>query len=250
MIAICPADRVKASSTIINLFNSLIAEASSFVHPATPQTSGKHLQLLHNLSPTLPTPFRPSRLQLSTPHYYGVDLLPSSWLRDRLCLAGPDVSAAFLHEFDCLLLTPYMDEKDRLIIWGEDPWNEFAWEFSAEMFRRWGWLLGPVWAERANFWRRQRGAPVLPLPMEAAVDSLWGMFQQLQMGAFGGMVAGQQMTQMAQPMQRQLSASQQLQQLQQQAMSQAQQLASGTQQQAAIAQGQSFQQSPKMVTPG
>lgn len=60
------------------------------------------------------------------------------------------------------------------------------------MLSRWGWLVGPPWAERANFWRRQRGLAPVPMPVEAPDGSLWGMWQQLRLGALGGdsMVGG------------------------------------------------------------
>lgn len=124
-------------------------------------------------------------MQLSTPHYYGVDLIPSPSLRNRLCRAGAEVSSVFLHEFDYLLLSTNMDEHQRLTIWGEDPYNEFSWEFSAEMLSRWGWLVGPPWVERANFWRAQRGHSALPMPVEVPEGSLWGMWQQLRLGPLG-----------------------------------------------------------------
>ncbi|OBT64611.1 hypothetical protein VE03_06358 [Pseudogymnoascus sp. 23342-1-I1] len=186
LIAMLPANRIKISNSISTLFSPIIQEAPSFPPPTSNQACPRHLQLLASMGSSLPGPFRPTPTQLTTPHYYGVDLLPSPALRDRLCRAGPDVSAAFLHEFDCLLLTPSMDEHQRLTIWGEDPYNELSWEFSAEMLSRWGWLAGRVWAERANFWRTQRNQDVLPLPVEAPEASLWAMWQQLRLGVLGG----------------------------------------------------------------
>lgn len=54
------------------------------------------------------------------------------------------------------------EDMNHLVIWGEDPLNEMSWEFSGQVLARWGWLLGRDWVERANFWRRQRGAQALP----------------------------------------------------------------------------------------
>lgn len=181
-----PASRIKTSTSITALFSQLIQEAPSFPPPSSNQACARHLQILASIGPSLPVPFRPTPTQLTTPHYYGVDLLPSPSLRDRLCRAGPDVSAAFLHEFDYLLLTGNMDEHQRLTIWGEDPYNELSWEFSAEMLSRWGWLAGRVWAERANFWRTQRGNDVLSMPVEAPEANLWAIWQQLRLGVLGG----------------------------------------------------------------
>jgi hypothetical protein len=181
-----PASRLKTSTSITNLFSLLIQEAPSFPQPTSNQPCPRHLQILSALAPSLPAPFRPTPTQLTTPHYYGVDLLPSPTLRDRLCRAGPDVSAAFLHEFDYVLLTPHTDQRQRLTIWGEEPYNEFCWEFSREMIARWGWLVGTPWAERANFWRSQRGEAPLPMPVETPEGSLWGVCQQFRLGALGG----------------------------------------------------------------
>ncbi|OAF60856.2 hypothetical protein VC83_02734 [Pseudogymnoascus destructans] len=185
LIAMVPASRIKTTTAISAIFSLLVQEAPSFPSPTSNQPCPRHLQILAAIAPSLPIPFRPTATQLTTTHYYGVDLLPSPTLRDRLCRAGPDVSAAFLHEFDYLLLTPNMDEHQRLTIWGEEPYSEFSWEFSREMIERWGWLVGPSWAERANFWRTQRGRAVLPMPVAASEGSLWGMWQQLRLGALG-----------------------------------------------------------------
>ncbi|KFY30273.1 hypothetical protein V494_08204 [Pseudogymnoascus sp. VKM F-4513 (FW-928)] len=185
LIAIAPASRIKTSTSISALFLPLMNEAHSFPSPTSNQPCPRHHQILAAIGPSLPAPFRPTATQLSTPHYFGVDLLPSPSLRNRLCRAGAEVSFAFLHEFDCFLLTSNLDES-RLTIWGEDPYNEFSWEFSAEMLSRWGWLVGPQWVERANFWRTQRNQPTLPMQVEAPEGSLWGMWQQVRLGVLGG----------------------------------------------------------------
>ncbi|KFY82490.1 hypothetical protein V500_10511 [Pseudogymnoascus sp. VKM F-4518 (FW-2643)] len=186
IIAIVPASRIKTSTAITTLFSPLVQESPSFPSPSSNQPCPRHLQLLRAIGSSLPIPFRPTPTQLSTSHYYGVDMIPSPSLRDRLCRAGPDVSAAFLHDFDYLLLTTNMDEHQRLTIWGEDPYNEVSWEFSGEMLSRWGWLVGTAWAERANFWRTQRGQAALPMPVEAPEGNLWGIWQQLRIGVLGG----------------------------------------------------------------
>lgn len=87
-----------------------------------------------------------------------------------------------------------MDDTHRLTIWGEDPHNEVAWEFSSELLSRWGWLVGPAWTERANFWRKQRNVAILPLPAEVPESDLWGMWQQMQLNALrGGTMVGSTM---------------------------------------------------------
>ncbi|OBT83111.1 hypothetical protein VE02_09061 [Pseudogymnoascus sp. 03VT05] len=186
LIAMMPASRMKISAAINNLFSLLVQEAPSFPSPASNQPCPRHLQILAAIGNSLPGPFRPTPTQLTTSHYYGVDMIPSPSLRDRLCRAGPDISAAFLLEFDCLLLTNSTDQHQRLTIWGGELFNEFSWEFSREMISRWGWLVGASWAERANFWRTQRGEAPMPMPVEAPEGSLWGMWQQVRLRALGG----------------------------------------------------------------
>ena len=123
-----------------------------------PQT---HLATLQAIAPTLPTVLKPTQLQLTTPHHAYIDMIPSPGLRDRLIALGPASSNTFLMEV--CTLTCDIEDTGQMTIWGEDWLNEFSWEFAAPVIERWGgWLLTPEWGQRANFWRRQRGAPVLP----------------------------------------------------------------------------------------
>jgi hypothetical protein len=125
---------------------------------SNPQT---HLATLAALEPTLPTSLKPTRLQLSTPHHAYIDMLPSPTLRDRLIAIGPANANTFLTEA-CTIACD-IEDTGQMTIWGEDWLNDFSWEFSASVLERWGgWLLTAEWGQRANFWRRQRGAPILP----------------------------------------------------------------------------------------
>jgi len=120
-----------------------------------------HLATLAALEPTLPSPLKPTQLQLTTPHHAYIDLLPSPLLRDRLIAIGPANSNTFLLEV-CTIACD-IEDTGQMTVWGEDWLNDFSWEFSATVLERWGgWLLTPEWGQRANFWRRQRGAPILP----------------------------------------------------------------------------------------
>ena len=125
---------------------------------SNPQT---HLAALANLGTTLPSPLKPTQLQLTTPHHAFIDMIPSPTLRDRLIAIGPANSNTFLMEV--CTITCGIEDTGQMTVWGEDWTNEFAWEFSAAVLERWGgWLLSPEWGQRANFWRRQRSAPLLP----------------------------------------------------------------------------------------
>ncbi|KAL6242041.1 hypothetical protein RBB50_010952 [Rhinocladiella similis] len=125
---------------------------------SNPQT---HLATLAALESTLPSPLKPTPLQLSTPHHAYIDMLPSPSLRDRLITVGPANANSFLTEV-CTIACD-IEDTGQMIVWGEDWLSEFSWEFSPSVFERWGsFVLGPEWGQRANFWRKQRGAPVIP----------------------------------------------------------------------------------------
>ncbi|KEF56112.1 uncharacterized protein A1O9_07693 [Exophiala aquamarina CBS 119918] len=125
---------------------------------SNPQT---HLATLAALEPTLPSALKPTQLQLSTPHHAYIDMIPSPILRDRLIAIGPANANTFLTE-TCTIACE-IEDTGQMTIWGEDWLNDFSWEFSASVLERWGgWLLTSEWGQRANFWRRQRGVPVLP----------------------------------------------------------------------------------------
>ena len=125
---------------------------------SNPQT---HLSTLAAMEPALPTSLKPSQLQLTTPHHAYIDMLPSPSLRDRLIAIGPTNANTFLTQA-CIIVCE-VEDTGQMIVWGEDWLNEFSWEFSSNVLEQWGgWLLTPEWGQRANFWRRQRGAPILP----------------------------------------------------------------------------------------
>ncbi|KAL9112929.1 MAG: hypothetical protein Q9227_002793 [Pyrenula ochraceoflavens] len=120
-----------------------------------------HLTTLGALAPQLPAQLKPTSLQLSTPHHAYIDMIPSQSLRDRLISVGNAHANTFMKQV-CTIACE-IEDHGQMTIWGEDWTNEFAWEFSAPVLEHWGgWLLDAEWGRRANFWRRQRGAPVLP----------------------------------------------------------------------------------------
>lgn len=120
-----------------------------------------HFATLAALAPSLPTSLKPTELQLSQPHNVYIDMIPSPRLRDRLIAIGPANSTTFIMQV-CTIVYD-VEDTGQMTIWGEDWLNEFSWEFSAPVLERWGgWLLTSEWGQRANFWRRQRGAPILP----------------------------------------------------------------------------------------
>ena len=148
-----PYDRTKARSDIRERFRPLLADPSVI---ATPES---HLATLRSMSDSLPGPLKPTKAQLETPHFYGIDLLASPSLRDRLLTLTSDVAQSFVTEIG--INGNDRDDVGQLVIWGEDPLNDMSWEFSQVVLERWGWMLGRDWVARANFWRRQRGAALL-----------------------------------------------------------------------------------------
>jgi hypothetical protein len=158
LVVVVAYDRQKFQGYVRNLFKALM-------NPAVNSSPEVHLAVLKSLEPMLPKPFKPTTAQLETPHYYGVDMIPFPALRDRLVSLGTEVSRGFVQELGECGDGDDDDDDDgfsQAIIWGEDYLNEVAWELSQGVLERWGWLLGQEFVQRANFWRRQRGAPVLP----------------------------------------------------------------------------------------
>jgi hypothetical protein len=205
LITIFSRDRREASSGIFNLFRNLLTDNAALNDPQ------KHLSILSIIAPSLPPQFRPTPLQLSTPHFYGIDLLPNASLRDRLISYSPDIAHNFLAEFDIyaspmnfytntqtpsptsltnLTKTQTGEDGGGLIIWGVDPLSEVAWEFSKEVLERWSWLVGSVWVERANFWRRQRGEEVVDVRVLEEVADMTASGQS--MSAADGLQGGDQ----------------------------------------------------------
>ena len=151
---VAPYDRSNARNDLRERFRRLLTDPTII---ATPE---KHLATLRSMSDTLPGPLKPTKTQLDTPHYYGIDLIASPSLRDRLLTVTSDVAQSFINEIG--INGNERDDVGQLVIWGDDPLNEMSWEFSQAVLERWGWMLGRDWVARANFWRRQRGAALLP----------------------------------------------------------------------------------------
>lgn len=146
-------DRAKARAELVEIFQPMLSD------PSISNAPERHLTVLRSMGGSLPSVLKPSKAQLETPHYYGIDLLPSPSLRDRLLTVTTDVAQSFITEIG--IIDAQRDDS-QLIIWGEDALNEMSWEFSQATLERWGWLLGREWVARTNFWRRQRGAALLP----------------------------------------------------------------------------------------
>ncbi len=149
-----PYDRNKAKSELLELFRPLCSDLAVISDPQ------RHLAVLRAMSETLPVALRPTKTQLETPHYYGIDMIASPAIRERLMTVNTEMARSFCAEVG--LAGSDRDEVGQVVIWGSDPLNEMSWELSQPLLERWGWLLGSGWIQRANFWRQQRGAPLLP----------------------------------------------------------------------------------------
>jgi hypothetical protein len=87
-------------------------------------------------------------------------MIASPTIRERLLGVASEVARGFIDEVG--FTGSGRGDVGQLTIWGDDPFNDLTWEFSQPILERWGWLLGRAWVDRANMWRRQRGAALLP----------------------------------------------------------------------------------------
>ena len=149
-----PYDRNRARIEIVDLFRPIHSDPSVTSNP------DRHLAVLRSMCDSLPPALKPSKAQLETPHYYGIDMIASSSLRECLITLTADVARSFVTDLG--IAGEQREEVGQVIIWGDDPLNEMSWELSQPILEKWDWLVGPMWKQRANFWRRQRGAPLLP----------------------------------------------------------------------------------------
>lgn len=152
---------VMAPHNLANIRRSLRALFAPILEIPVISDPQTHLAALALLAPQLPGPLKPTELQLTTPHHAYIDLIPSPSLRERLIGIGPANASAFMTQA-CTIACD-IEDQGQMTVWGEDWLNEFCWEFSETVLERWGgWLLDRQWGQRANFWRRQRGLPILP----------------------------------------------------------------------------------------
>ena len=132
-----PYDRSRARAEIIEIFRPLYQDPSAISNP------DRHLAVLQSISENLPPSFKPSKAQLETPHYYGIDMIASPSLRDRLLTLTADIARNFICDLGAVI-----EEREgmgQLTIWGDDLFNNILWELSQSILEKWDWLLGPVW---------------------------------------------------------------------------------------------------------
>jgi len=153
-MVVVPYDRNRARTEIMDIFRPLYSDPSVTSNP------DQHLIVLQSMSDNLPAPLKPTKAQLETPHYYGIDMIASPSLRDRLITLTAEVARSFITDLG--ITREQREDIGQVIIWGDDPLNEMSWELSQPILEKWDWLVGPGWKQRANFWRRQRGAPLIP----------------------------------------------------------------------------------------
>ncbi|KAM5462142.1 hypothetical protein MferCBS49748_006695 [Microsporum ferrugineum] len=164
---VTPYDIKQARSHLHSLFHPVLNLAVGGTFP-DPQV---HFLALARLSPSLPPSLQPTALQLHIPHDVHIDMIPSPLLRDALLKSNPVMVAAFLADV-CTFVCD-IEDRGQVTIWGENFLNEISWEFSASVLEQWGgWFLPSIWRERADFWRRQRGDPLLASNWEEVVQSL------------------------------------------------------------------------------
>lgn len=152
--ALVPYDRNKARMELYDLFKPLCSDQTIITD------SQRHLAILRSLRDMLPNPLKPVKIQMESPHFYGIDMIASPSLRERLMTVTLDLARSFVDELG--ILKSEVGSNHPITIWGDNPLDEMSWELSRPMLERWGWLLGSEWIHRTNFWRRQRGTHLLP----------------------------------------------------------------------------------------
>ncbi|POS85453.1 hypothetical protein EPUL_005268, partial [Erysiphe pulchra] len=149
-----PYNRSRARLTLCEMFRSLITDSSLCNDPQ------RHLATLQSISNDLPASLKPSKRQLETVHYHGIDMIASPSLRDRLLSINYETAFNFVNELG--IINPESDDTNALTIWGDDPLNEMYWELSKAFLERWGWVVGNEWIQRTNFWRNIRRQSPIP----------------------------------------------------------------------------------------
>ncbi|KAI1000749.1 hypothetical protein K3495_g7448 [Podosphaera aphanis] len=154
MTVMASYDSDKVRSKIHELFQPLLSD------PNISADSQRHFAILRSLSGQLPAQLKPDKAQLEYSHFYGIDLISSYSLRNRLMTVADDVAIGLVEDLG--ILRAPSDGSEPITYWGDDPFREESWEISKPVLDRWGWLLGSGWIQRANYWRKQRGASILP----------------------------------------------------------------------------------------
>ncbi|KAM7213289.1 protein of unknown function (DUF3425) domain containing protein [Rhypophila decipiens] len=143
----------------------------------------------------LPAAWKPTPLQITTPHHPLIDLLPWPSVRDKMlsmltlpsssttsCRAAELLGRGELqhHQIEEGLPKPAVlqdcedgvpplvgfiydmeDGAEGIRIWGDDPYQGDNWEVGQVVFQRWWFLFDRPVVERSNYLRRLRGADVL-----------------------------------------------------------------------------------------
>ncbi|RKF64019.1 putative transcription factor bzip [Erysiphe neolycopersici] len=149
-----PYDRSRARFELCEMFRPLITDRSICNDPQ------RHFAVLQSITNVLPLSLKPTKRQLETAHYHGIDMIASPSLRDRLLSLKYDMAYSFVNELG--IINPKSEDTNALTIWGDDPLNEMYWELSKAFLERWGWVVGNEWIQRSNFWRNIRGHSPLP----------------------------------------------------------------------------------------
>lgn len=116
----------------------------------------------------VPDNMHPTSLQLNVPHHPFIDVA-FVWptMREKilyLCDKGLLNDKHLCKDTLSSYLPGAKLEKTAFILYGDDPMDEEAWEVGQEWANKYCYLLDDKIIRRTNWWRRQRGLPVLHLP--------------------------------------------------------------------------------------
>lgn len=114
-----------------------------------------------------PPSLQPTDLQKATPHEAWIDVLSSPTLRDNILQNQDRIDVDALCEDFLGGMEEGLSEVEGrgLILWGDCPWEDGAWEVSEGFARKWAFLLRGCTAllESSNRWREKRGEDRLVL---------------------------------------------------------------------------------------
>lgn len=155
--------------TRLNTFDALARNALMLRIPLEYLETDEHSSIFNHHGPPPPigdpslrTHLRPTALQQAVTHHSWLDMFPIPGMRDNILRginSGADDEDLLCDTLCCDLLKFDNDTNAALVVWGES-WDATGWEFSAELFARWGVLLQGCAEvlETTNYWRQKRGA--------------------------------------------------------------------------------------------
>jgi hypothetical protein len=160
-----------------NAFDGLARNALMLQIPACTLEDDNSLSPFNHYGPltvddrsTFPVHLFPTALQRTVVHHPWLDLFPIPGMRDNILRGmqeGRFDEDQLCDEICCELVNVEASSSAPLIIWG-NAWDANAWEFSIAFIQKWNMLFEgcPEVLRITNYWRQQRGAMQIEVPLE------------------------------------------------------------------------------------